>query len=76
MYRRYSDSAGFPSIVLKLTALDMVVFCPGVPRIFSEGADAEVPDFTTVPYIDKNYINPILSYLKQSRINVNIRQVH
>jgi alkylated DNA repair protein alkB family protein 1 len=48
----------------------------GMPRIFSEDAEAEVPDFTTVPYIDKNYINPILSYLKQSRINVNIRQVH
>lgn len=50
--------------------------CPGVPRIFSDEKEAELPDFSSVPDIDGAQLNPILKYLESSRINVNIRQVH
>lgn len=48
----------------------------GVPRIFSDEKESELPDFTSVPGTDGVHLSPILNYLKHSRINVNIRQVH
>lgn len=48
----------------------------GVPRIFSEEKEAELPDFASVTDIDRVQLSPILKYLESSRINVNIRQVH
>lgn len=54
----------------------LVYLCPGVPRIFSDEKESELPYFTTVPDVDGVQLSPILNYLKNSRINVNIRQVH
>jgi len=50
--------------------------CPGVPRIFNEEKEAELPDFTSLTDIDRVQLSPILKYLERSRINVNVRQVH
>ena len=54
----------------------LVYLCPGVPRIFSDDKESELPDFTSVPDVAGVQLSPILNYLRNSRINVNIRQVH
>ncbi|XP_024396772.1 DNA N(6)-methyladenine demethylase ALKBH1A isoform X2 [Physcomitrium patens] len=48
----------------------------GVPRIFSEAKESELPDFTSMSDVDGIQPRSIVKYLESSRINVNIRQVH
>jgi alkylated DNA repair protein alkB family protein 1 len=50
----------------------------GVPRIFVDSNQSEVPDFAALVESQKGSSNldAVVQYINQSRINVNIRQVH
>jgi len=50
----------------------------GVPRIFVDSSQSEVPDFAALVESQKGSSNldAVVQYINQSRINVNIRQVH
>ncbi|CAM6009182.1 unnamed protein product [Sphagnum balticum] len=50
----------------------------GVPRIFVDSNQSEVPDFAALVESQKGSSNldSVVQYINQSRINVNIRQVH
>jgi hypothetical protein len=52
--------------------------CAGVPRIFVDSNQSEVPDFAALVESQKGSSNldAVVQYINQSRINVNIRQVH
>eukprot|EP00249_Psilotum_nudum_P005937 c19337_g1_i2 orf=302-1516(+) len=43
----------------------------GVPRIFVQPEESELPGFS-----ESNSFAPFFDYIKESRININIRQVH
>ncbi|KAL3699600.1 hypothetical protein R1sor_017622 [Riccia sorocarpa] len=45
----------------------------GVPRIFVEDDNSDLPDFST---FEKDDAHPVSRYIRESRININIRQVY
>lgn len=45
----------------------------GVPRIFVDPMESELPDFSAV---DQGTSGPFLDYIKDSRININVRKVY
>ncbi|CAM6091306.1 unnamed protein product [Calypogeia fissa] len=47
----------------------------GVPRIFDDPSESEIPDFSTQANFDAVAAGPFLDYIKKSRININVRQV-
>ncbi|KAJ7544897.1 hypothetical protein O6H91_09G098100 [Diphasiastrum complanatum] len=70
-----------PPIAMFLRSGDVVLMAGearsrfhGVPRIFTGADEADLPDFSAVSSNSANF--PFIDYIKQSRINVNIRQVY